>query len=296
MVGTDIVKKIISQGKSVRVLKYRTNNFSHLKNFDTHIEYIDGDLLDIISLEDALVGIEQIYHCAEIFSFNTNDEQKMFDVNIAGTRNLVNVALSKSVKKILLLSSTLAFGTYDFKKPINEKTKWEEHKDNTSYSISKHQAELEIFRGKAEGLETVIVNPSFILGEAINKNALYNLINIANLNYKFCPTLKYGFVDLEDVSNSCIQLMESSVSGEKYILNAENLSLTAVLKKINSNVNPKNYKLSSLRVTLNEIKTILFKSKPFLTKEVYNFEGKTFEFENVKIKETLKLEFKLINK
>lgn len=289
MVGFQLIKDLFSQGQKVRVLKYKNDNFSHLDSYKNSIEIVEADLLDVTLLEMNLQGIEQVYHCKELISFHPQDEQKLYDINIVGTRNLVNIALGLSVKKIVFLSSTMAFGTYKFKSTINEKTKWVDDKNNNNYCVSKHQAELEIHRGQEEGLETIILNPSLILGDSIQKNDLYHLQNMANAQYRFYPKGINGFVKVADVSKACIELMESSLSDEKFIVSAQNLSYQTVLEKLNPVIAKKKLfsRSNSIKVRticrINSIKSYLFNSRPFLSQEIYNFNDKDFKYDGQKI-------------
>ncbi len=300
MLGFQLIKDFIKKGENLRVLRFLSEDVSHLEKYKNNLEIIDADLLDISLLEDALQGIEYIYHCKELVSFHPQDEQKLFDINIIGTRNIVNIALSLVVKKIVFVSSTLAFGNYVFKKKITEKTKWIEHDDNTNYSISKHHAELEIHRGQEEGLETVIVNPSIIIGDSLNENDLYDFKNMTKKQYRFYPKGKNGFVKLEDVSKACVVLMKSNISNEKFILSAENLSYQSVLEKINPALTKKNLfsRTNKTRLNLtwriNKMKSFLFDARPFLSEEIYGFDGKVFEFENTKITKAINFNFSKI--
>jgi dihydroflavonol-4-reductase len=289
LVGFQLIKDLYSQGEKMRVLNSKNNDYSHLNDYKDAIEFVDANLLDIILLEDALQGIEQIYHCKELLSFHPQDEQILNTTNIIETRNLVNVSLNSSVKKIVYLSSTMAYGTYTFKGSINENTKWIDDKDNNNYGFSKHLAELEIQRGQEEGLETIIVNPALIIGENSQKNALYNLQNIANGQYRFYPNGTNGFVNLVDVSKACIQLMQSTISDEKFIISAKNLTYQTILEKLNPALVKKKLfpKSNSTKVNMvcrwNSMKSFIFDARPFLSQEIHNFHGKNFELDGSKI-------------
>lgn len=303
IVGFQLVKDLIGQGENIRVLQFENDDISHLNSFKKNIEFIKSKLFDVSLLEDAIQGIEQIYHCKELLSFHPQEEQKILDINIIGTRNIVNVALSLDVKKIVFLSSSLSFGTYNFKKSITEKTKWVEHKDNTNYSISKHYAELEIHRAQQEGIQTIIVNPSFVLGKSINGKSLYNFQNIADAQYRFYPKGSNGFVKVEDVAKASILLMESELENEQFILSAENLKYQTVIEKLNPALKKKKLfsRTNSLKVNLiwriNKIKSVLFDSKPFLSEEIYGFDGKYFEIDGRKICDVLGFVYsKFLNK
>lgn len=300
MLGFQILKNLISKGKNPIVILNKNQNNSHLNEYIDSINIVYANILNVIAIDEAMQGIEKIYHCQEYCSFLPQDRLKLYDINITGTRNIVNVAISNKVKKIVFASSSLAFGTCNFRNSITEKTKWKEHKYNSYYSICKQRAELEIHRAQAEGLETIIVNPSIIIGSAIKKTDLYNFKNIAKAHYSFYPKVKSGFVLLEDVSNIFIKLMESNISDEKFIISSENLEFKDVLEKLNTELKKKKLfpRTNSLKLSLiwriNWLNSMLFGSRPFLSKEIYNFNNKNFEVDNSKIIETLGFTFKKV--
>ena len=88
----------------------------------------------------------------------------MYDVNVVGTANVVNMALEKNVRRFIHISSVAALGRKTNGAHVNEEKKWEENKFNTHYAISKYRSELEVWRGIAEGLNGIIVNPSTVIG------------------------------------------------------------------------------------------------------------------------------------
>ncbi len=88
----------------------------------------------------------------------------MYQVNVEGTANVVNMALEKSIRRFVHISSVAALGRTANGGYVNEEKKWEESKVNTHYAKSKYKGELEVWRGISEGLSGVIVNPSTILG------------------------------------------------------------------------------------------------------------------------------------
>ena len=94
--GKELITQLLNEGKQVRAIYNKTP----LANFNSSdIQQIQCDILDVIGLEEAMTGIEQVYHCAAIVSFNPAQKQEMFKINIEGTANVVNAALDAGVKK-----------------------------------------------------------------------------------------------------------------------------------------------------------------------------------------------------
>src|SRR5579871_1020888 len=108
--GSYLAKYLIKKGEKVRALKRNTSSFNLLGDYANDIEWVEGDLLDISSLENALDGIEKIYHCAGVFASSQNTSQHNIDTNAGGSANLFNVALQKKVRKVIHVSSTIAMG------------------------------------------------------------------------------------------------------------------------------------------------------------------------------------------
>jgi nucleoside-diphosphate-sugar epimerase len=205
-----------------------------LEDVSDRIVWVDCDLLDVLGLEDAMNGVQQVYHSAAIVSFNPADYKKMLAVNVKGSANVVNAALVSRVEKLVHVSSIAALGRSKNELHHDETIKWEESKLNSGYGISKHLAEMEIFRGIAEGLPAAIVNPSNILGSGFWRDRT-STGQFYYLTWKGMPFYAQGgngFVDVRDVVRFMIKLMESPISGERYILNGENLTFKEVFSEI----------------------------------------------------------------
>ncbi|MEJ6616262.1 MAG: NAD-dependent epimerase/dehydratase family protein, partial [Crocinitomicaceae bacterium] len=130
------------------------------------IEWLKGDILDIPFLLESMVDCDYIYHCAALVSFHKNDFNHMIKINREGTANVVNACLALEVKKLCYVSSTAAVGASlnSATELTTEKTKWKNTPTKSGYSISKYNAEREVWRGIEEGLNAVMVNPCVILG------------------------------------------------------------------------------------------------------------------------------------
>lgn len=292
LVGKAVLELLSAEGKATKALVF---DDSKIDKSLQNVEWVVADILDVDLLDETVQGVSEVYHCLDYTSFLASETIPVFDINVSGTENIVNVCLANNIAKLVYVSSTQSFGTYAHKKEITEATKWVEHKDNTFYGICKNRAELEVWRGKEEGLNTIIVNPSLIL--APKNNTIYNLKNIAEANYSFKFEGENGFVSLEDVAKICTQLMLSDLSGKQFILNAENLSYEAVYQILSaSNIKDKairrmNTSKAKVVAKINQMRNILFSSKTFLSEETLNFNKKKFCFSNKKIVEALDYSF-----
>ena len=188
------------------------------------INWINGDVTDYFFLEEALNGAEHVYHCAAVVSFLKKDKRKMDLINVQGTANMVNASLHAGVKKFCHVSSIATLGRNTATGLFDEETLWEVSPHNSNYSKSKWKAELEVWRGIAEGLNAVIVNPAVILGPGEWKQGSAALFKLVADGLKYYTEGVNGYVDVKDVAVVMQRLMESDVSGERFVVSAEDLS------------------------------------------------------------------------
>lgn len=290
LVGSHLIKTLIGSGINVRAI-YR-NEIPFGKE-EPQLEWVKGDILDVVSLADSMKGASQVYHCAAVVSFDPADKKLLFQTNIEGTANVVNTALNCNVAKLCYVSSVAALGRIRKDKIITEDMKWSESTSNSEYGKSKFYAEMEVWRAIAEGLHAVIVNPSIILGASDWQTGSSALFRNAYNEFPWYTEGVTGFVDVEDVVKAMIALMESSVVNQKFILSAENISYRDFFTMIATafNKKPPHKKvtplLASLIWRLEAIKAAFTGKKPLLTKETANTAQAKAYFDNGKIKEAL---------
>lgn len=197
---------------------------------------IVGDVLDIVSLEGAMKGMDYVVHAAAVVSFAPRERDLMYKVNVEGTANVVNSALTtSSIRKLLFVSSIAALG-----RPfplvegtiLKEDQKWEESPHNSHYAISKFQAECEVWRGHAEGLPVLILNPTIVLGEGNWHRSSTQLFKYVYEERPFLTPGYLNYVDVEDVCRAILLGLESEISGERYIINGGHISYQEFFEKI----------------------------------------------------------------
>jgi len=121
MLGAHLLFDLLEKGARIRAIKRADSSLEQIKQIFSYyspkgidlmsrIEWVNADMLDYYSLENALTGIDQVYHCAAFVSFKKKDKSKMMDANINGTRNLVNACLHHQIKKLVHVSSIAALG------------------------------------------------------------------------------------------------------------------------------------------------------------------------------------------
>ena len=229
LLGKELITQLLNEGKQVRAIYNKTA----LKDFQNeNLQQLQCDILDVVGLEEVMTGIEQVYHCAAIITFNPKRRQEMFRINIEGTANVVNAALDAGVKKMVHVSSVAALGRIREDKPVNETMNWTEETSNSSYGQSKYLAEMQVWRGIGEGLNAVMVNPVIILGPGDwNSGSSQIFKNVYN-EFPWYTDGITGFVDVRDVVTAMIELMNSNITAERFIISAENRSYGDVINLI----------------------------------------------------------------
>lgn len=227
--GKHLVRMLSAQGATARALY---NNNAPKGDMATlpGVTWQRYDLLDIYAVEEAMAGIDEIYHCAAVVSFKPADKQRMIHFNVESTANIVNQALSQGIRKMIYVSSVAALGEFGHgKKTITEEEEWQENKMGSSYSVSKYQAEMEVWRGIGEGLTAAIVNPSIIIGSDNTNEAFSGIMEAVAKGLPFYTNGTVGWVDVQDVARSMVMLMESDILAERFIISEGNHSYKEML-------------------------------------------------------------------
>src|SRR5258708_15534619 len=146
--GAYLIKELVERGHTVRAIR-RSDKlpFYIPPAIFEKVEWLQGDILDIVSLEEALEGVDAVIHAAAKVSFSQKDRRQLFNTNIEGTANMVNMALAQNLKRFIHVSSVAALGRTAKGERVTEDKKWEDTKPNTNYAISKFHGEMEVWRG-----------------------------------------------------------------------------------------------------------------------------------------------------
>lgn len=285
--GAYIIKNLVEKGVPVRAIRRSSKLPFFIDDaIWKKVERVEGDVLDIVSLQDAMQGIDAVIHSAAIVSFTRENRKEMYAVNIDGTANVVNMALETGVRRLLHVSSVAALGRTTKPTTVTEEKAWEENKNNTHYAITKHHAEMHAWRGFAEGLQGVIINPSTILGfgnwhqssGAIFKNA-YN-------SFPWYTKGVNGFVGVGDTAEAAVRLLLSDINEKRFIVNAENRSFQSLFNVIAEAFGKKpphryaNKTMSEIAWRMEKLKSIFTGKKPLLSKETAKVAHSQTSFDN----------------
>ena len=282
LIGAHLLLSLTETNDHVRAIyrtissQNKTRNLFELYN-KTHlfekIEWVEADINDIELLDIAFAKITHVYHCAALVSFDPRDELKLRKINIEGTANIVNFCLYHKVEKLCYVSSIAALGDAKTEGDlITESTEWNAEKLHSDYAITKHGAEIEVWRGEQEGLNVVIVNPSIVLGPGFWDSGSGEIFSNVEKGLKYYTLGMAAFIAVTDVVNQMIALMNSDISGKRFILSAENISyrdlinwIADTLKKPRPTIEAKKW-MTDIAWRLDALKTTLFGGRRHLTK------------------------------
>jgi len=289
--GTYILRELVEKGYAVRAIRREGSQpyFYTPPSILEKIEWFSCDLLDLAGLEEAMTGVDAVIHAAAKVSFADNERHELFTTNVEGTANVVNIALELGIRRLVHVSSVAALGRTKKEEKVNEEKKWDNNKGQTNYAISKFYGELEVWRGIGEGLPAVIVNPSTILGVGDwNQSSCAIFKSIYN-EFPWYSNGINGFVDVSDVADAIIALMESDITGQRFILNSDNWTFRQLFNTIADGFGKKRPHreatpfLSAIAWRLEKIKSIFSGKRPLLTRDSARVARSKTYFENSKI-------------
>ena len=284
LVGSHLLRELSKSNNKIVAIYHNTPPDESFKNLAT---WIQADILDITSLEQAMVNIKQVYHCAAMVSFNPKQKFLLHQQNIDGTANVVNACINLNIEKLVYVSSVATLSK-KVKGLITEKTTEEIDGGISEYGKTKYLAEMEVWRGIGEGLNAVIVNPSIILGAGNWDNGSTAIFKTAYNEFPWYTNGSNGFVDVEDVIKAMILLMNSTVVNERFILSGYNLTYRNVFAAIAKFFNKKQAHkkvtpfLAAIVWRIESLKSIFTGCNPLLTKETAATAQRKVEYDNNK--------------
>jgi nucleoside-diphosphate-sugar epimerase len=324
--GSYLVEELITrneqnQENSIKIiaLKRATSKIpTKLQSYPTSIlEWVEGDLLDVVFLDKITKGIDKIIHGAAIVSFDPKDKKEMHQTNVKGTENIVNAALANDIKVFCQISSVAALGqplasqqNENIKIHANDKTnkltfidekaRWTpEYTGFSAYAFTKNLAELEVWRGQAEGLDVVVVNPSFVLGYDENNRSSTILIDYIKSEKPYYGSGFSNFVDVRDVAEMTISLLKNSeLYNERYILNGGTVAYSELMPKIAIALHKKPpYKpvpnwIKKYGWRVAKLWSFVSGNSPIITKDSLEAASRTVAYSNQKIKDKLSVDFR----
>ncbi|WP_153399296.1 NAD-dependent epimerase/dehydratase family protein [Chryseobacterium vaccae] len=269
ILGRIIVLELLKKGRNVRASKRPGSNLNDVRHsysfytedpegFFNKIEWVDVDFDDQDSLQDALKDIDEVYHCAAKVGFDPKDDKEMYHTNVKGTENLLYACEGSEVRKFLHVSTIAVLDTYNEKGELDESSDFNPKEEHSAYGISKHLAEMEVWRASAEGLNTVIVNPGMIIGSGNWGQSSGDIFPTFEKN-SFTFSGGTSYVDVRDAAKISIELMDRNVFGERFILISDNKRYADLGKQIRSKLGLKEARiLTRSQLNIGRAANILF--------------------------------------
>lgn len=239
-VGNNVVRALLTHGRTVRVLVHSTS--PTLDGLD--VEKIRGDILDRGSLDGAFEDIEAAYHCAALVSIAPADGPRVIRTNVLGTRNVVDACLAHGVRRLVHVSSVHALGPPRLNGVTDESCGPNLDPKAPAYDRSKTAGEEEIRAGIRRGLDAVIVNPTAIIGphDYVPRLAGRALITMYRGRLPVNVAGGFNWVDARDIAAGALAAEARGRSGESYLLSghwASMRDLAALMRKCTGRRGPR---------------------------------------------------------
>ena len=237
LLGSHVVVELLASGQTVRAMYrtearkkvvYRLVRYYYPETFDELVQklsWFQGEIEDLVDVEESLTGVEKVVHCAALVSFHRRDFWKLFHVNRRGTANMLNFALVKGIKQFVHVSSTAAIGSIGSEDGVRrESDQWNAGERSSGYALSKHSAEKEVWRAQEEGLPVSIVNPSLMFGPGNWDESSLKILRTLKNGLRFYTRGGNAFVDVRDVSRAICLLLQLELTGERFLVAGNNAS------------------------------------------------------------------------
>ncbi len=308
IVGAHVLDALLTEGRSVRALLRKGSDVSIVKRILEHyhpdgaerfhrIQWIEGDLFDVDALREAMQDVEHVYHCAAMVSFDPRDARELLRTNVEGTASVVDAALDSGVKRLCHVSSTATIGG-GLDGGIGDEAKpFVQDKNSSGYAISKADAELEVHRGIAEGLDAVMVNPCVVFGPGQHGRSTMTMIDRVRKGSRFFPGGTNAVVDARDVATAMTRLITEGGIGERYLLIGEEISYERLFTLIaqSAGMPAPSVKLPSWALELGwraEGMRTLFGGRPFITRNTARTASRVRLYDGSKAERLLGMRFR----
>ena len=230
--GNVLVRELLKQGESVRVLVYPGERIDSIE--DLHLEIVYGDVTNLDSLNSAFEGMDSVFHMAGIVSILPDYSELLEKVNVRGTMNVIQACLDRKVRRLVYTSSIHALAEVPQGMVIDEEIPFSPEKAIGAYGKSKARASLAVLEAVAGGLDAILVCPTGVIGPYDFRPSRMGrlLLKAFKKGFQGIPEGYYDFVDVRDIALGEILAWRQGRSGETYILSGEKISLKSYLKLI----------------------------------------------------------------
>ena len=232
-IGANLVRALIDKGIPTRCLVHV--NCQAIDGLN--VERVDGDLRDVDSLCRAFDGVDVVYHLAASISLSMADWPRLEEINVKGTRNVVEACRRTGVHRLIYFSSIHALVQEPLDIPVDEARPLVESRKYPPYDRSKAAAEIEVQRGIKNGLDAVIIYPTAVFGPHDYQPSFFGeaLISIARRKLPALVTGGFDWVDVRDVVAGAMLAEAKAPAGARYLLSGHWVSMcdiAAMIEKI----------------------------------------------------------------
>ncbi len=228
--GANLAKQLMADGHDLNILFRKNSDHPFLHNLS--FNKIMGEISRVESLSLGMKNCDYVFHVAGLVSYSKGDNQRLFEINVAGTKNVMEAAVKQKVKKVVITGSTAAVGISTQDELLTEEHEFDMQYKSIGYMWTKKQAE-ELALGYKDKLEVTVVSPATFYGAGDIKMNTGNLIKaIKNHKIPFAPRGGNSVVSVADVVKGHILALEKGENGTRYILSQENLTHLELMNKI----------------------------------------------------------------
>lgn len=227
-IGSNLIKRLRVEQNNIFVLVRNTAIESR-----ENINVINGDVLDIGSFSEAMKTCDLVFHCAAFISFNKKNYKKAYQINVEGTRNVLEAAYQGGVSRFVHLSACAVLGYTKNQDEVLDESRNPLLKKNNIYAYTKALAEKEVLTYVEKGLNASIANIATVYGQGDRRlNSGASIKGIYEGRIKFIPPGGTSYVAVNDLVDGLLLLAEKGEPGERYIFCSENLLYHELLRRI----------------------------------------------------------------
>jgi nucleoside-diphosphate-sugar epimerase len=227
-IGRNLIEKLLSDENQIYALTRSQREF-----FDERVKVVQGDIQEPESFVSIIKECDVVFHCAAYISFQKKDFQKAYQVNVEGTRNILESAYQGGVKKVIHLSTCAVLGFSHTKDRIISETANPEIDKTNIYAYTKKLAEEEVKKYVKKGLNVSIANIVTVYGQGDrNLNSGTIIKSVYEGKMRIVPPGGTSFVSINDLIDGLMLLVQKGKPGERYIFCTENMEYKELVQRI----------------------------------------------------------------
>lgn len=229
-IGNNVCRHLLDEEYNLKVLT-RYKNEKSLEGLE--LEIISGDLFSPDSLDELMRESEIVIHLAGKVSIYPKDKEEIFKTNIEGVKNVVDACVRNRVRKLIHFSSVHAHKGYGPEVPINEQTPYSDN-ESSPYDFSKAQGEQIVLKARERNLETVIINPTGVIGPHDYNPSYSGKLFTDIYTGKMGSIVSGGFdwVDARDLAIAISSIIKKDIKNEQFLLSGNWASIKQLADRV----------------------------------------------------------------